>query len=121
LKSTWIRFWSLAPLLVFGGSAYPQSKISSAPADLGGTSWQLVKFEGGDGTILIPDEKAEYTIAFASDGRVNVRIDCNRGLGTWKSAMPSQLEFGPLALTRAMCPPAPLNDRLPKDWQYVRS
>jgi hypothetical protein len=28
---------------------------------------------------------------------------CNRGRGTWKSAGPNQLQFGPLALTRAMC------------------
>lgn len=26
-----------------------------------------------------------------------------------------------LALTRAACPPAPLNERIPKDWSYVRS
>src|SRR5262249_21691650 len=64
---------------------------------------------------------AEYTVAFASDGSVSVRIDCNRGHGTWTSAGPKQLEFGPLALTRAMCPPAPLNDRIVRDWQSIHS
>ena len=115
----------LAPLLaalwfvLCGGHA--QAAPKTAAAHLGGTSWQLVKFEGGDDTILRPDRGAQYTIAFGTDGRVSVRIDCNRGIGTWKSPGPSQLEFGPLALTRAMCPPAPLNDRIPRDWQYVRS
>jgi len=92
-----------------------------AAGDLGGTSWQLVKFQGGDDKTLVPADRTRYTLAFDNNGSVSVRIDCNRGHGTWKSSGPNQLEFGPLALTRPMCPPAPLNDRIPKDWQYVRS
>jgi len=34
---------------------------------------------------------------------------CNRGRATWKSAGPNELQFGPFALTRAMCPPAGLD------------
>jgi para-nitrobenzyl esterase len=97
-----------------------QAVPSDAARDLAG-SWQLVKFQGGDGKVLVPDDKANYTLAFEEGGGVSVRIDCNRGRGTWRSAAPSQLVFGPLALTRAMCPPAPLTDRLAKDWSYVRS
>jgi putative lipoprotein len=93
----------------------------TATAGLEGTSWQLVKFQSSDDRALTPADKTKYTVAFESNGRVSVRIDCNRGHGTWKSSGPNQLAFGPLALTRAMCPPAPLNDRLAKDWQYVRS
>jgi putative lipoprotein len=52
---------------------------------------------------------------------VSARINCNRGIGTWKSPRPPQLEFGPLALTRAMCLPEPLHDHLVKQWEYVRS
>jgi heat shock protein HslJ len=70
---------------------------------------------------LRPDDKAKYTIAFGTDGRLSARIDCNRGNGTWKSSGPPQLEFGPLALTRAMCPPGSLHDRIVKHWPYVRS
>jgi para-nitrobenzyl esterase len=33
----------------------------------------------------------------------------------------AQLEFGPLALTRAQCPPDPMTDRLVTDIPYVRS
>lgn len=93
----------------------------TTPSDLAGTSWQLVKFEGSDDRTLTPEDPRKYTIAFGSNATVSVRIDCNRGHGTWKSGGPNQLEFGPLALTRAMCPPTPLNDRLARDWQYVRS
>lgn len=94
---------------------------TSAACDLGGTSWQLVKFQGGDEKTLIPDDKAKYTIAFNAEGQVSVRIDCNRGRSTWKSLAPNQLQFGSLALTRAKCPPGSLYDRIVKDWSFVRS
>jgi len=90
-------------------------------ASLSGTSWQLVKFQSSDDKTLMPDDRKKYTLAFGSDGQVSVRIDCNRGHSSWKSGGPNQFQFGPLALTRAMCPPAPLNDRIPKDWASVRS
>ena len=112
----------LAVLLTgFVCADHARAARQSVVSDLAGTSWQLVKFEGSDDTTLTPEDTMKYTIAFGSDGTVSVRIDCNRGHGTWKSGGPNQLEFGPLALTRAMCPPAPLNDRLAKGWQYVRS
>jgi heat shock protein HslJ len=91
------------------------------PSDLGGTSWRLVKFQGSDETTLRPDDPAKYTIAFGTDGQLSARIDCNRGRGTWKSPGPSQLELGPLALTRAMCPPESLHNQIVKQWPYVRS
>ena len=89
---------------------------------LAGTSWRLVKFQGGDDTTLVPADKSKYSLAFATDGNVvHVRIDCNRGSGTWNSPEVNQLQFGPLALTRAMCPPAALTDRLTRDWPAMRS
>jgi para-nitrobenzyl esterase len=69
----------------------------------------------------MPDAPAKYTIAFGTDGSVSARIDCNRGRGTWNSSEPNQLQFGPLALTRAMCPPGSIHDRIVKDWEFVRS
>jgi heat shock protein HslJ len=102
-------------------AASPQGAPQQTPAGLGGTSWRLVKFQGGDGLTLTPDDKAKYTIAFGTDGRLSARIDCNRGSGSWKSSEPPQLEFGPLALTRAMCPPGSLYDHIVKQWPYVRS
>jgi heat shock protein HslJ len=93
---------------------------SADTADLAGTAWRLVKFQGGDEKILKPDDPQKYTITFQPDGRLNARIDCNRGRGTWKST-PPQLEFRPLALTRALCPPGSLHDEIVKRWSYVRS
>jgi heat shock protein HslJ/membrane-bound inhibitor of C-type lysozyme len=110
-----------ALLLGFACGARAQAKPENAAAELGGTSWQLVKFQGSDDTTLVPDDGAKYTIVFGLDGGVSARIDCNRGRGTWKSPGPNQLQFGPLALTRAMCPPESLHNRIAKDWGRVRS
>jgi heat shock protein HslJ len=101
--------------------AIERQAASRVASELAATAWQLVKFEGGDGTFLAPDDKAKYTLAFEADGRVSVRIDCNRGRGNWQSPGPKQLTFGPLALTRAMCPPGSLHDRIVRDWEFVRS
>jgi para-nitrobenzyl esterase len=122
MKSVSVGLLSLPMfLLLFACSAREQTSSSNAATDLGGTSWQLVKFQSSDEKTLTPDDKAKYTISFGTDGRVNTRIDCNRGTGTWKSSGPNQLEFGPLALTRAACPPGSLHDRIAKDWEFVRS
>jgi heat shock protein HslJ len=86
-----------------------------------GTSWQLVKFQSMDDTTLKPDDRSKYTIEFQGGGRLAVRIDCNRGTGTWKSAGESQIEFGPLATTRAQCPPGSLFDQIVRQWPNIRS
>lgn len=101
--------------------AAPSSAQTPDPPTLNGTSWQLVRFQGGDDTVLTPKDKAAYTITFGDDGRVSARIDCNRGSGTWTSSGPGRLEFGPMALTRAMCPPGSMHDKIAKDWTYIRS
>ena len=108
-------------LLLAGCGAFAPTPPQSATPSLGGTSWQLVKFQGSDDKTLTPDDKAKYTIAFNTDGSLSARIDCNRGRGTWKSSGASQLQLSPLALTRAMCPPGSLHDRIVKDWNFVRS
>ena len=93
----------------------------ATPVGLGGSAWQLVRFQGGDGKVLVPDDPAKYTIEFFAEGGVAMRIDCNRARGTWKSPAPGQLEFGPLAVTRVQCPPDSLHDRVALDVSRVRS
>jgi heat shock protein HslJ len=101
----------------------PPSSSSGAQdsAGLAGTTWRLVRFEGGDGTVLTPDDGSRYTLRFEAGGRLAARIDCNRGSGTWTSSAPSHLELGPLALTRAMCPPGSLHDQIVRQLPYLRS
>ena len=53
---------------------------------------------------IVPDAPERYTLEFQPGGRVSVRADCNRGSGSYLLNGQS-LTFGPIALTRAMCPP----------------
>lgn len=117
-RDTIWRF-TAASLVALSSAAFGQT-TAGAPS-LAGTSWQLVRFQGGDDTIVTPDDGSKYTFAFAGDGSLMARIDCNRGRGTWKSSAPSQIEIGPLALTRAMCPPQSMHDRIVKHLPSIRS
>ncbi|NOT25650.1 MAG: META domain-containing protein [Acidobacteria bacterium] len=104
-------------------SASPLEGPSPLPAisGLNGTSWQLVRFIGGDDTVLLPRAGAAYTVEFGSGGELSARVDCNRGRGSWQSSGPNQLQFGPLALTRALCPDQTLHDQIIRQWDFVRS
>ena len=99
-------------------SAGPQA---AAPGGLEGTSWRLVQIVSSNDTTRAAIDRSRYTIGFGTAGVLNVRFDCNRGRGSWKSTGVGNLEFGPLALTRAMCPVGSLHDELVRQWPYVRS
>lgn len=101
------------------GGAAPSPPASTSP--LTGTSWQLVRFQGGDGKTLTPDDGSKYTIEFSAGWQVSARVDCNRGRGSWKSSGPNHLQFGPMALTRAMCPSESMHDQIVKQLPNVRS
>jgi para-nitrobenzyl esterase len=114
----------MSSILVFtapGPAASGQPPSPAAAAALGGTQWELVVFRSGDGEVVKPDDGLKYTLAFDPGGQVAARIDCNRGRGTWMSKGPGHIEFGPLALTRALCPAESLHDRIVRQWNSVRS
>lgn len=79
-----------------------------ATASLAGTSWSLV--------FITPEDPALYTLAFDTGGAMRLRADCNRGRGTWMSDGPGQLQFGPIASTRALCPPGSLHEQAGFVW-----
>ena len=94
------------------------SAVLVAPAQnstgnpLSGTSWQLVKFQGPDERTFAPDEKSKYTISFQRNGRVTVRVDCNRGSSTWKVTGKDELQFGSWSRTNAKCGKGSLHDQI---------
>jgi len=90
-------------------------------SQLAGTAWQLVKIMSMDDRVDEPADRSRYTLAFGTDNSVSLRADCNRGTGTWTSERAGQLGFGPIATTRAMCPPGSLFDRYIAQFQWVRS
>jgi len=119
-----------AKVAVFEAGAPPSPPKAAAPppapkpvasSPLNGTGWQLVKFQGGDGRTIAPDVKGMYAFELATGGRLRARVDCNRGTGTWTSSGPSQVQFGPLALTTARCPPGSMHDQIVKDFPRIRS
>lgn len=126
-----VMFAVLAGLLVpLGGCQSRQPELPAgnlAFAGLGGTAWQLVEFQSMDdsqGTTRMTD-RSKYTITFDRKGSVAVRLDCNRGIGTWSNpianATGGTLEFGPIAVTKALCPPPSYGEKLEQHLHYVRS
>jgi len=93
---------------------------ASGGNSLSGTSWQLVKFQGPDERTFTPDDKSKYTIRFGSDGRVAVRVDCNRGSSTWRVAK-GELQFGSWSRTSAKCGPGSLHDQIVTEGAAVRN
>jgi len=118
----WITLASMLLLTACQSTPAPQPVPgSAAPPALQGSSWRLVQLSFSDGTQRAAIDRSRYTIGFGTDGVLNVRFDCNRGRGSWTSAGPGQLQFGELALTRALCPTGSLYDDLVRQWPQVRS
>lgn len=76
-----------------------------------GTTWQLLTIESmseAEQPSTTIDTPAEYTVTFGQDGQAGFRVDCNRGNSTWTteagSAESGSLTFGPIGLTKMMCP-----------------
>ncbi|RVT50929.1 META domain-containing protein [Rubrivivax albus] len=113
---------------VMAGCAAAMGPGTAAPATLEGTQWQLVALQSMDdaqGTTR-PADPGAYTLHFGPEGRAALRVDCNRAMGTWQvtpaaDGRSGALQFGPLAGTRAMCPPESLAPRLMRDLPFVRS
>ena len=122
--SGWMTMLAVAALAACTSSppsSAPSGAGSAAPGSLQGSSWRLVQINMSDGITRAAIERSRYTLGFGADGVLNVRFDCNRGRGSWKSSGPGNLEFGPLALTRAFCPMGSLHDELVRQWPHVRS
>jgi heat shock protein HslJ len=110
----------LAVLLALGACA------SSDPFT--GSEWRLVEFQSMDDSIgtLRPEASQGFTMRLNADGTVNLQLDCNRANGAWshvasESGDSGSFSFGPLAATRALCPPPNFDERIVRDAEYVRS
>ncbi len=94
---------------------------------LAGTKWRLVSFQSMDDAIgtVYPDDPSRYTMHLAADGTVAMRLNCNRAHGKW-SAEPAgdgtsgRFAFGPLAMTRAICPPPSMDEQIAAQAGYIR-
>jgi heat shock protein HslJ len=95
--------------------------IAAVAEGLEGSAWRLLTIAGMDDSMAMADDPNKYTLSFAAEGKVTIMADCNRGRGSWASASPGQLEFGPIASTRALCPPPSLSEQYLAQFEWVRS
>jgi heat shock protein HslJ len=116
-----------APLVVALAACAGRPGPPAALPALEGTTWELVLFQSMDDTqgATQIDDPTLYTVRFDADGRASLRLNCNRATGSWQAApaadrVSGRLTFGPLAGTRALCPPPSLDERLLRDLGHVR-
>jgi len=102
-------------------AANEESKAQDTVSELAGTSWRLVKIMGMDDSVAESENRSLYTLEFSDAGKAALLADCNRGTGSWTSEHSGQLQFGPIATTRAMCPPGSLSDKYLAQFEWVRS
>ena len=95
--------------------------FNAAASELSGTSWRLVKIMSMNDRVDVPDDRAKYTLDLHADGTATMQADCNRGNGSWMSESAGQLGFGPVASTRALCPPGSISERYLAQFEWVRS
>lgn len=98
----------------------------SAPSGLAATQWTLIEVREPAGAPARDVSLNRYTLEFQPENRVAMKLDCNRGAGSWsaQAATPRSgtLRFGPIASTRALCPDngqgARIAANLSGNWPY---
>jgi heat shock protein HslJ len=108
-------------LIILPAAAVASTDSTASTSELAGTSWQLVRIMSMDDSVYEPDDRSRYRIDFHEDGSVAILADCNRGKGSWTSESQGRLEFGPIASTKALCPPGSLSEKYLAEFQWVRS
>lgn len=80
---------------------------------------------GGASTQLTPELASRHKLTFASDGRLQLQLDCNRGNSTWSASVASNgtgtLKIGDIASTRALCPEPTYGEEMASKLPTARS
>ena len=109
------------------GDSLAATPAMTSADPLADTKWRLVEIQSMDDArgTKYPDDRNNYLMTLNRDGTVAMQLNCNRANGNWK-ATPSadrtngSFEFGPLATTKALCPPPSLDEQVAADAQNVR-
>lgn len=105
----------------------PSGDPGVPPAELAATSWQLFEIHSADPAagVIAPADPSKYQMVLAEDGTVSMTLDCNKASGTWTAvasdAGSGSFSFGPLAMTKAFCPPPSLSDQIANDAGAITS
>ena len=107
-------------------SPQPTAGAASGSA-LADTQWRLMEFQSMDDATGIkrPSDPSLYTMRLNRDGTVTMRLNCNRANGKWSAepgsdGVSGRFQFGPLAATRALCPPPSMDEQIVSDARHVR-
>jgi len=102
-----------------GGVNAPPPQIEAVgDASLTNTVWRWEGTQKSDGTSVVPLSAANYTLEFQPGGKLNVRIDCNRGGGQYL-LNGNNLTLGSIALTKMLCPQASLDAEFARELAAV--
>ena len=115
-------------VLLATASARADEAIAASANPLAGTSWQLLEFQSMNDKVGTkrPEDPSLYTMHLNTDGTVSMRLNCNRATGYWSAEASTNpdsghFKFGPLAMTRALCPPPSMDENIAAQSQYIRS
>jgi heat shock protein HslJ len=113
-------------LAVAACASAPAGTHEAPKAGLAGAAWRLQQFQSSyRAGSFVPSDPSRYELTFLADGRLAMRLDCNRGTGSWTvsqvSGLHGQLSVGPAAMTRMACPPGSMDSRVAADMSRVRS
>jgi heat shock protein HslJ len=97
----------------------PAGTIRLQPT-LSGVIWEWLGLEGGDGSVVTPKDPSRYTLAFMPEGKLVIRADCNRALGSY-TIEGSRINLTLGGVTRALCAPGSLMDDYLRDLDLVSS
>jgi heat shock protein HslJ len=113
--------------VLLAGVVASNCHLTRSADPLAGTTWRLLEIQSMNDTVGTkrPADPSRYTMRLDADGRVAMRLDCNRATGTWSAEhgtdSTGRFEFGPLATTRAICRPPSMGEELAAQAKFVRS
>jgi heat shock protein HslJ len=86
-------------------------------------TWRLVELQSNDDAIgtTRPDDPSKYELTLNADGSVAMRLDCNRAFGQWQSPGPSEITFGQMGMSMALCPEGSLDTRISREMGFMRT
>jgi hypothetical protein len=90
--------------------------------------WRIIEFKSMNDAIgtIQPEDSSRYILYLKLDRIVSLHFNCNRGMARWR-AKPGQesnsgtLRFSKIAITKALCPPPGIDEKIARDLAYVRS
>lgn len=104
--------FQFARALSFLGALLFAAGACGGSSDLADTSWQLTGFvtSGPPANAAVVPDSQNYTLALTSDGKVNVKADCNGASGTYTvNGSNLTIKIGPTTLVA--CPAGSLSDQ----------